>query len=194
MTCIIGFTDKKNNKTYMGCDSLGSNGYIKQYRNDRKIFKPENNNNFVVGFTSSYRMGQLLMYADIFPTEKQIECDDIKIDHKWMVTKFIPKVKELFKNNNYGKDDKGGVFLVAYKGQLFQIESDFQVAETTIDFNSVGCGEDFALGSLFALDDNVGIENKILTGLKSASYFSCGVDKPFYITCTGEDDIKEYLK
>ena len=30
MTCIVGFVDKKDKCTYIGCDSLGSNGYTKR--------------------------------------------------------------------------------------------------------------------------------------------------------------------
>ncbi|WP_195966850.1 hypothetical protein [Clostridium sp. 1001283B150210_160208_E6] len=195
MTCIIGYVDKKKKKTYLGCDSLGSDGFIKIYREDKKIFKPTKNSNFLLGFTSSYRMGQILMYSDIFPTEKEIEYEDIVVDHKWMVTEFIPSVKKIFKDNNYGKDDKGGNFLVAYKDKLFEIEPDFQVGESKIEYASVGCGEYHAYGSLFALKDkDVNITDKILTGLRSASYFTCGVDKPFYIMNTENDEILEFLE
>lgn len=174
---------------------MGSDGFIKIYREDKKIFKPTKNSNFLLGFTSSYRMGQILMYSDIFPTEKEVEYKDIVIDHKWMVTEFIPSVKKIFKDNNYGKDDKGGNFLVAYKDKLFEIEPDFQVGESKIEYASVGCGEYHAYGSLFALQDtDIDIVDKILTGLRSASYFTCGVDKPFYIMNTEDDEVLEFLE
>lgn len=36
MTCIIGLTDKEAGITYMGGDSLGSNGYTEMVRKDGK--------------------------------------------------------------------------------------------------------------------------------------------------------------
>lgn len=39
MTCIIGYLDKKNKCTWIGCDSLGSNGYTKAVESQPKIFR-----------------------------------------------------------------------------------------------------------------------------------------------------------
>jgi ATP-dependent protease HslVU (ClpYQ) peptidase subunit len=193
MTCIIGVIDKKNSKVYMGCDSLGSNGSTKTYRKDKKIFKPEKNKNFLLGFTSSYRMGQLLMYSDIFPSEEEITFKKWTIDHKFMVTELIPKIKKLFEDGNYGKKDEGGFFLIAYKDKLFEVECDFQIGESFSDYESCGCGEYHAKGSLFALEDSKkDINEKIHIGLQSASHFSCGVDKPFYIMNTDDDEVLEF--
>ena len=43
---------------------------------------------------------------------------------------------------------RGGSFLVAYQGRLFSIQSDYQVCETNRGFHAIGCGADYALGSL----------------------------------------------
>ena len=195
MTCIIGYIDKKNNKTYMGCDSCASTGNDKIIRKDKKVFKSDYNPNFLIGFTSSYRMGQLLMYADVkvFPSESDLNKNNLEVNHKFMVTQIIPKIQQLFEEGGFGDRDEGGEFLIAYKNQLYKIYSDFQVEENTLDYNSCGCGEYYAEGSLFSLQDsNKNIIDKIHTGLQSATYFSGGVDKPFYIMNTENDETLEF--
>lgn len=99
MTCIIGYIDRKNNKTYIGADSCASAGCDKIIRKDKKVFKSEYNPNFLIGFTSSYRMGQLLMYAEdkVFPSESDLKNNNLEVNHKFMVTQIIPKIQELFK-------------------------------------------------------------------------------------------------
>lgn len=62
MTCIIGYKDIKNERVYIGADSLCSNDHSRAIRSDPKFFKY--NESIIFGFTTSYRMGQLLMYAD----------------------------------------------------------------------------------------------------------------------------------
>lgn len=52
MTCIIGFI--KNKKVYIGGDSAGVGGSHVTIRRDSKVFK---NGNFIMGYTSSFRMG-----------------------------------------------------------------------------------------------------------------------------------------
>lgn len=195
MTCIIGIIDKKNSKVYMGCDSCASAGSDKIIRKDKKVFKSEYNPNFLIGFTSSYRMGQLLMYAEdkVFPSESDLKKNNIEVNHKFMVTQIIPKIQELFEEGGFGEKDEGGEFLIAYKNQLYKIYSDFQVEESSIDYNACGCGEKYAVGSLFSLSNSKkDLIKKIHIGLQSATYFSGGVDKPFYIMNTVDDEILEF--
>lgn len=186
MTCIVAL--KHNGVVYIGGDSLGSNGHLKVVRNDMKVFKP--NKHTVSGFTTSYRMGQLLMYN---PTL----FEDIN-DMKDMVTEFIPRIQELFDDNGYSKtygngEKEGGVFLVGIKDELYKVDSDFQIAMTSHNFDACGCGEEFALGSLFTTEDSdLTPEDRILSALVSAETFSTGVQRPFYIINTKDGAINEY--
>ena len=66
MTCIIGYNDKENDKLFMIGDSLGVGGLDVVLRDDPKVF---HNGDFLIGYTTSFRMGQLLRFAD-FPTQK----------------------------------------------------------------------------------------------------------------------------
>lgn len=182
MTCIIGMIDKKRRKVIMGADSASSNGSNIFIRKDKKIFK---NGEFVIGCTSSFRMIQLLRFSFKPP---EIKNKDI---YEYMCTDFIDTIRECFKNGgflqkNTDGDDKGGMFLVAYKNRLFKIEADFQVAENLNGIDSCGCGQDFALGALYSClnDASISTEEKINKALQAAEFLSIGVSRPFIIETT----------
>lgn len=173
MTVIVGFTDGKT--VYIGGDSAGVSGWDMMIRNDEKVFV---NNGFIMGFTSSFRMGQILRYGFMPPS---ITGNDL---YQYMVTDFIDAVRKCLKEGGYvktegGRDD-GGTFLVGYQGRLFRIESDFQVGEARTHYDAVGCGDMAALGSMFTSTGKPPRE-RIETALKAAECFSAGVRGPFTI-------------
>ena len=142
MTCIIGFI--KNKKVYIGGDSAGVGGLDVTLRRDSKVFK---NGNFIMGYTSSFRMGQLLRFK--LKVKDQIEK---QTDYEYMCTTFIDAVRKCLKENAYTTIDDNveriGIFLVGYNEKLYKIEGDLQVGESYDNFNSVGCGEDYAKGAM----------------------------------------------
>lgn len=193
MTCIIGYIDEKHKRVYMGADSCASNGFSKNSRKDKKIFKPESNDNFLVSFTSSYRMGQLLMYSDIFPTEEEIQANNLEINHKYIVSVLIPEIQDLFINNGFGDSKEGGIFLIAYKDKLFKVESDYQVCEELSDYSCGGSGEYHAYGCLYVLEKHkdIPINIKVHIALQCASHYCVGVEEPFYIMNTHDNNVME---
>jgi ATP-dependent protease HslVU (ClpYQ) peptidase subunit len=181
MTCIAGMVDKNNCRVVMGGDSASSGSDNIFTRKDPKIFK---NGEFVIGCTTSYRMIQLLRFSF---TPPEIGEKDV---YEYMCTDFINKVRECFKDGGFLQkwddgDEKGGTFLVAYRDRLFKIEGDFTVGETLNGIDSVGCGQDFALGSLYSLlDQYIPTEDKVLKSLEAAEFLSLGVRRPFIIINT----------
>lgn len=172
MTCIAGFIEGK--KVWMGADSAGVGGYSLTVRADHKIFK---NGPMLFGFTSSFRMGQLLRYALLVPDH------DPRVPiEKYMATSFVNAVRESLKTNGFSKVvngvEEGGTFLVGYKGRLFCIQDDYQVAEAADTFDAVGCGHDVAKGALYATRHLVG-EERLRTALEAAERYSAGVRAPF---------------
>lgn len=191
MTCIIGYLDKKNECVWMGCDSLGSNGYTKAIQHQAKAFKHSVFNNVVIGSTSTFRHIDLLKYSeDLFD-----EIDWYKnttIDHKYMVTKFIPKVSKLFKNGIFDESDtnKGANFIVGTKDKLFEIQCDYSVLEPEDGFCAVGCGGDVAMGSLLTSRHmDIPAPEAIQLALEAAEQYCCGVQRPFHIINTKDDKI-----
>jgi len=174
MTCIVGMIDGK--KVLIGADSAGVAGLDITVRKDPKVFVT---GDFVIGCTSSFRMIELLQFS-----LKVKERNDKDV-YEYMCTDFIKGVRKCFRKGGYlqkftAGDERGGVFLVGYEGRLFKIGSDFQVGEPSDDFDSCGCGQDYALGSLETTRDmDITPEQKIRTALKIASKRSGGVRPPF---------------
>ena len=88
----------------------------------------------------------------------------------------------------YSKNDSnvetGGQFLIGYKRKLYTVESDFQVARTTDRYNSVGCGQNYAMGTLFATQHNWRTNSpyeRVKFALECAARFSAGVKGPMKI-------------
>jgi hypothetical protein len=173
MTCIAGLID--GGKVFMGSDSAGVAGYDLTLRADPKVFT---NGSFLIGYTSSFRMGQLLRFKFKPPYHKP----ETGID-EYMMTDFIDAVRQCFKDNGYAEvknnQETAGTFLVGYKGRLFTIDSDYQVGESLNKFDAVGCGGVFALGSLASTTGDP--KERMQKALETAERFSAGVRGPFVI-------------
>jgi len=179
MTAIAGLIE--NGKVWIGGDSAGVVGYRLVVRNDPKVFTKDE---FIIGFTSSFRMGQLLRYYlnPGIPTEGQDEFE-------YMVRSFIPNIRSIFKTHGYLEIERnvesGGTFLVGWRGKLYLIEDNFQVAELRTPYAACGCGEQLILGSLHATGDfDIGPKERIKMALKAAEDFSAGVRGPFMVIST----------
>lgn len=178
MTCIVAIVEE--NKTYMAADTEGFDSYgRKTDRKDKKLFigQTSSNQNFMIGFTSSYRMGQILRYQ-FNPPGYDEHCSDDDL-FKYMVTIFVNEIRATFKTNGYGsiKDGEsshGGTFIVAIKNKLYEIQEDFQVAERVTNYSACGSGYDYALASLYTSyrygEDSP--ENRITIALQSAMELS----------------------
>jgi hypothetical protein len=160
----------------IGGDSAGVNGYDVRIREDAKVFV---NGPFLIGYTSSFRMGQLLRFR--FSPANQSDHTD---DYEYMATVFVDAVRECF--GTYGikhvenEVESGGSFLVGYRGRLYEIESDFQVGMYADGYSAVGCGASYALGSL-ATSDGKTPRLRVQKALEVAERFSAGVRSPFVI-------------
>lgn len=174
MTCIVGLTH--NGKIYLGADSAGISGLDVVIRKDKKVFK---NSEFVIGFTNSFRMGQILQY-DLEPPE--VNHDDMMV---YMVKTFIPKLRQTLKDGGFAaiesNKEHGGSFLIGGRGRLFNVQSDFQVGENLNGYMAIGCGESYAYGSLHTteLDKTLKPKWRIEQALNTAAFFSAGVYAPF---------------
>lgn len=176
MTCIVAL--KHRGTIYMGCDSAGVGGLSRQNRVDPKIYRI--GQSMLIGFTTSFRMGQLLGYSLTLPHHHP----DVSVE-KWMVTAFVDAVRNTLKSGGWAERDKdqesGGRFLVAYRERIFQIDSDYQVGERMEPFGAVGCGDDLALGALFATQQMTDPKRRVQIALEAAAAFSAGVHPPFRI-------------
>lgn len=143
MTAIVGFTKKGN--VYIGCDSQGT-GSTKSQLTNKKIFR---NKDFIMGYTSSYRFGQILEYNFVPPIRKK-QLTDLQ----YLVTAFIPELRKVLEEQKYtASNEKGesGVALLGYKGKLYQLQSEFSLLENKKGYSSVGSGSYHCEASLYHL-------------------------------------------
>jgi ATP-dependent protease HslVU (ClpYQ) peptidase subunit len=174
MTCIVGLIDGEH--VWMGGDSAGVAGLDITVRADTKVFR---NGDMLIGFTNSFRMGQLLHYK-LKPPPRDPEADVFR----YMVMDFVDSVRACLKEGGYAQRsndvETGGTFLVAYEGRLFSVQSDYQVGEAMRGYHAIGCGADYALGSLASTAD-LPAEERVRKALECAELFNGGVRAPFTI-------------
>lgn len=184
MTCIVGL--KHKGKVYMGGDSAGVSNYSLQIRADEKVFKK---NDFVFGFTDSFRMGQIIRYELDIPDREYSEYDKNKPKkntNDYLHQDFLPILMDTLSKRGFAsiKDNvvEGGIFLFGYQGELYYICGDFQIGRVLDDYNAIGCGFELALGALNVLDKlEFSPEDKILSALETAEKYCIGVRRPFNI-------------
>ena len=176
MTCIVGIAS--HGIVYMGADSAGSDGWAEQVVATPKLFK---RGPFLIGYTTSFRMGQLLQHWLDVPerTPGQAPVD-------YMVRIFVEEARRVFRERGFAKiehnQEEGGEFLVGYGGRLFHIGTDFHVLEFGQGFMACGKGYLVALGALHALQrQQVGPRPAILAALHAASEISEAVRPPFHL-------------
>lgn len=188
MSCIVGIVHR--DRVFMGADSAGVSLQSMAVRADRKVFI---NGKCIIGFTSSFRMGNLLQYAFKPPRRHH------KDVHEYMCTTFVDAVRKCFKDGGVAKKEMDteacGNFLVGYAGRLFDIGSDYQVGESVHGYDAIGCGAQIALGSLHAtfhcgmmLDP----QRRIDLALEAAQEYCTGVRGPFSMASIKKDNLKAW--
>ena len=177
MTAIVGIAHK--GKVLIGGDSVGGAGTFAAVRSDRKVWST---GNFVFGFTTSFRMGQLLRYSLSIPPLKVGQTVD-----EYMVVDFVDAARTCLTTGGYATQqdgaEQGGSFLVGTSGRLFSIEDDYQVAEWAVGYHAIGSGNTVALGALHATEGQAP-HDRIVKALEAAAEFSAFVRPPFVIETT----------
>lgn len=173
MTCVIGLVE--DGKVYIGADSQAADGWNKRTVAQPKVFL---NGPFVIGYTSSFRMGQLLQY------QLEVKSQGDESDYAYMVKEVIEAVRDCLKSHGWAKvennQEEGGGFLIGYRGKLYEVQSDMSVLEYIDGFGAVGSGTNYALAAMAALEDMPPVD-RIRRALEIVVRFSNGVSEPFTI-------------
>jgi len=143
MTCIISF--ERDNKIIIAGDKKASNSATGSNVKEPKIFEKKK---FMIGYTSSFRMGQILKHIWTPPSKKE----DQTIDN-YLYTDVINSLRQVFEVNNFGESDTTGTFILVYKNRKFIYQSDNSLLEYEDNVISTGSGEEIAFGSVKALID-----------------------------------------
>lgn len=174
MTCIIGLETGKG--VIIGFDSASVNGWNIRATRLKKVFERDE---FLIGYTSSFRMGQLLQYKLVVGPQEYAQSD-----LEYLATVFVDAVRKCLKEGGFRKvedeQEEGGQFLVSYRGRLYMVDSDFQVNTSLDGYMAVGCGANFALGSMWSSGD-LPPKKRVKQALRAAGHFSNGVCGPYHI-------------
>jgi hypothetical protein len=178
MTAIAGLVD--DGHVYIGGDSAGveSGGWSLSVRADRKVFR---NGPMIFGFTSSFRMGQILRYGLTVPPRA-----DGQDAEAYMVTTFIDAVRAALHTAGFRKREDevetGGAFLVGYDGKLWSIQRDFQVGRSSGGIDAAGAGHEVVLGSLWSTKlFELSPRARIRLALAAAEANNAAVRSPFHV-------------
>lgn len=174
MTCIVGLETKDG--VIIGGDSAAASGWDIYSTRLSKVFKL---GDFLIGYTTSFRMGQLLQYR--LSVEPKSEG---QADMEYMATAFVDAVRICLKEGGFTKvenqQEEGGQLLIGYNGRLYEMASDFHINSSENGYNAIGCGADYALGSLYTTHDWPNPDARATYALEVAGHFSSGVRAPYY--------------
>jgi ATP-dependent protease HslVU (ClpYQ) peptidase subunit len=174
MTCIVGV--EHGTGVTIGADSASSDGRFMNLRSDSKVFRF---GTYLIGFTSSWRMGQLLRYQLEVPTPDTWDVD------RWMATRFTDAVRAALKAGGFATTrdgaEHGGTFLVGVCGRLYSVFDDYQVGHADEGHDAVGSGGALALGSLHTTRSGADPVARCRAALEAAAYYSTTVAPPFTI-------------
>lgn len=148
MTCIIAY--KFDDVVYIGGDSIAADmdTYSKDIIINPKVFK---NGKFLIGYTTSFRIGQLLEYT-LIPPKKNKKQDVMQ----YLCNNFIDEIRRLFVDNGYDmlkSNSGGGTFLFAYKGDIYLVQNDYSILIVDTAYNAVGSGYKAALAAMNVLEE-----------------------------------------
>jgi len=184
MTVIVGLLERSTNRIYIGGDSAGVCGTLIQPVRQPKVFA---RGPFLLGHTSTFRIGNLLQYGGEIPTPP--EGVDLP---RWMSTVFVDAIRGIMKDGGHAMKnndrESSGVFIVGVKGKLFRFESDYGFTDSHDDYLCAGAGEDFAHGSLQSTGAlNLPGRKRVELALEATAHHCTAVTGPFQILCSEEE-------
>lgn len=144
MTCVAAL--KRDGVVYICADSAAtSTTFAYNIRSDRKVHVTDR---YVMGYSTSYRAGQLMQHVFDAPDHPHDESD-----MTYMVKHFMESVRTVLKDGGYIKTTDGVEsmdfdMIVGYNGELYTFCSDMQVAVVSEDYVAIGAGGDYALGAM----------------------------------------------
>lgn len=186
MTCIVGLITES--QLIFGADSLVTTDSDAKFTlSDKKIFKK---GKFLFGFCGSLRYGQLIKHKYPMPTYSPTR--DIE---SYVHRVFLPDLHSFLAAHTYQKlECPLFEFLVGIGDRIFIVSDDFSVVSTPSPYQAIGSGSQYALGALFASQDNTNHVERLTVALQAASKYSQSVAEPFYFQSLSRSVETEAIK
>ena len=147
MTTIVGLV--KGDTVVLGADAqVTDQNRRHKHKYMEKITK---NNGYLIAGSGDTQACDILQHIFVPPTPTANERKNL---YKFMITKFVPAMRECLDENDYKTDpsdkESGFSMLIAYDGELFDIGDDFSVILNDDGIYGVGVGFAYAVGALYA--------------------------------------------
>lgn len=160
----------------MGGDAAAAdeNSNMVSSRKEPKVFIK---NQYIIGYSGSFRFGKVVEHMFVPPKP------DLNNIDKFLNTDFVDALRdvcELAKVDPSSEEDSSEM-LLGVGGRLFEFCNDWHFGEDINNFNAIGSGTSFALGSLYSTRQRRNQSARIRLALESAERFSSSVRKPFTI-------------
>lgn len=180
MTCIVALVE--GDSVWVGGDTAGTHeeSWLQQTGLESKVWKQ---GEVVIGGCGSFRIMQLLRHRMTMPAVP----DDGDV-MEFLVGDFVDSMRQALmeggalsiweEDQTESMDDSG--YILAVRGRIFEVYSDFGVGEFEDGFVSIGCGKAFALGSLYS-SGGTRPRRRVKLALEAAEHFSAGVRGPMTI-------------
>ena len=148
MTTIIG-VEYANRCVILGDSRVVGDSKIYSHSDMVKVVT---NGNFIIGAAGDVRALQVILHTWKPPAAVAKDKENI---FQFMISKVVPSLKQQL--NDYGLlDTKSSdkefelYVLIAFNGNIFEIDSDFAVSRSDSGYYGIGTGGDYALGALYA--------------------------------------------
>jgi hypothetical protein len=187
MTCIVGVMDGRGGVVIGGDSCAADTGtHLVVLRSDPKVFRI---GQLILGFTTSFRMGQILQYELEVPDH-----DEALTCHQYLVRCVVPAVRACLSKGGYlykeNERESAGDCLMAYGGKLWALGADFQVAAPMRPYGSVGSAESVANGALHALHQlPLSLTEQVKRALEAAVEHNAYTRPPFCVV----EDVQRWL-
>src|SRR3972149_7740532 len=155
MTCIVGIEGKSigiSHNIIMG-DSIGVDNWSSStILSTPKVFEV---NGIKVGFTTSYRMAQILQYHVLPKININFSGLSLFEAHEKVVVDVIEPIRNTLKDLGFSKvelnEESGGEFLLGVGDYIFEVSDSYQVDHHSRGFSAVGIGYLYALATIETL-------------------------------------------
>lgn len=174
MTCVVAITHQ--GMVYMGGDSAAAdeNNQFVSVRKEPKVFIKDD---YIIGYAGSFRFGKVVQH--LFTPPKP----EFKNIDKFLNTTFVDSLREVCELSKIDptSEDDSSELLIGVGGRLFEFCNDWHIGEDSHEYNAIGSGSSFAMGSLYSTGRIKSPHGRIRTALQAAEQFSQTVKGPFTI-------------
>ena len=175
MTCIAGLVDGKN--VWLAGDRAATGGGLNRILiKNPKIFEKSNIGFGVCGLPKV--MDAVQHALDIPSHESGLSAK------AYLVKDLVPALRECLLKYDCCIEHNGnqyfqGAMLLAYQGELFELEGNFQLIEHANGFCAVGSGGEPALGSLRSTRGIASARKRLKMAMETSAENNAGVAPPF---------------